>query len=516
MKNNKKLGIILLLAVLLPALFFSVYEIGSLNQNEKIIEEIYNNQLEVILTSVNQYSDDVAHSWVFSLSNILVNQPEPDKFLSQFISNYGSINGFFYTRDTALSNIHLILKPDEKLNFWSQQQIISRELIKNKGKTEKLFNYYRGGYPKIEPLSSPEAKGMAYFVFVTRNYNKEPFICGMIINTTDFVSQVLAPKIQALVKESFIISINDGKRSIYSSEAAAVNSLVRTKKLWLLPDMNLGIIYKGKTIQQLARNRSYLNLGMIIFIDILFLIGTWYVFRSFKTELQLAKMRSDFISNVSHEIRTPLALMSVYVETLMLGRLKPEKMNEYHKIIYQETSRLTDIVNKILNFSKIEEKRYQYNFAHVNLNELVGVVVERFNYHLQNLGFEVNLKLADNIPNIKADREALIEVLVNLMDNAIKYSNTKMSISLETLYEKDKVVFIIKDKGVGINETQQKFIFDKFYRATETEVHNIKGSGLGLAIVKHIVEGHKGKITVQSEPEQGTTFTISFPVEQKE
>lgn len=515
MKNNKKLGIILLLAVLLPALFFSVYEIGSLNQNEKIIEEIYNDQLEVILTSVNQYSEDVARSWVFSLSNILENQTEPDKVLSQFISNYASISGFFYTRDTTLVNIHLVLKPDDQLDYWAQHRIIGQELIQNKEKTSKLFNYFRRGYRKIEPLGSPQSKGTAYFVFVTRNFNKQPYICGMIINTTQFVSQELAPKIQALVKESFIISINDGKRNIYSSEIAAANSHIRTKKLWLLPNLNLGIIYKGKTIQQLARNRSYLNLGLIIFIDILFLIGTWYVFRSFKTELQLAKMRSDFISNVSHEIRTPLALMSVYVETLMLGRLKPEKMNEYHKIIYQETNRLTDIVNKILNFSKIEEKRYQYNFTDINLNELVGVVVERFNYHLQNAGFEVNLKLADNVPNIKADREAIIEVLVNLMDNAIKYSNTTKYVSLETLFDKDQVLFIIKDKGVGINETQQKFIFDKFYRATETEVHNIKGSGLGLAIVKHIIEGHKGKITVQSEPEQGTTFTINFPVEQK-
>jgi two-component system, OmpR family, phosphate regulon sensor histidine kinase PhoR len=191
-------------------------------------------------------------------------------------------------------------------------------------------------------------------------------------------------------------------------------------------------------------------------------------------------------------------------------------MNEYHKIIYQETNRLTDIVNKILNFSKIEEKRYQYNFTDVNLNELVGIVVERFGYHLHNSGFEVNLKLAENIPQINADREALIEVLVNLMDNAIKYSNVTKYVALETRMEKDQIVFMISDKGVGINETQQKFIFDKFYRATETEVHNIKGSGLGLAIVKHIIESHKGRITVQSVPEQGTTFTIVFPVERKE
>jgi two-component system phosphate regulon sensor histidine kinase PhoR len=513
MKNNKKLGIILLLVVSLPALFFSVYEIGSLNQNEKIIEEIYNNQLEVILTSVNQYSDDVAHSWASNLSNILVNQPSPNRHLAVYLNNYASISGFFYTNDTSFADIQLVVKPEDISNTGEQVKTIERLLLRNESKTEKLLNYFRGGYRKIEPLSSESSTGLAYFVFVTRDYTKRPFICGIIINTRDFVKQVLAPKIQVLVKESFIVSINDDKHNIYSSEPVQQSQLVRTKKLWLLPELKLGIVYKSKTIHQLVRERSYLNLGLIVIIDILFLIGTWFVFRSFKTELELAKMRSDFISNVSHEIRTPLALMSVYVETLLLGRLKPDKMAEYHKIIYQETSRLTDIVNKILNFSKIEEKKYQYIFTEVDINELVEVVVERFSYHLKNSGFELNLKLDKNLPKITGDKEALIEVLVNLMDNAIKYSNIEKSVSLETLLEKNFVVFKISDKGVGINETQQKFIFDKFYRGTETEVHNIKGSGLGLAIVKHIVEGHKGQITVQSEPEKGTTFTLSFPVD---
>lgn len=512
MKNYKKLGIILLLVVSLPALFFSVYEIGSLNQNEKIIEEIYNNQLEVILTSVNQYSDDVAHSWASNLSNILVNQPSPNRHLSLYLNNYASISGFFYTNDTSFANIQLVLKPGDKNITRIQEKIIERLLVQSKSKTDKLLNYFRAGYRKIEPLSAENLTGLAYFVFVTRDYTKQPFICGIIINTRDFVGQVLAPKIQALVKESFIASVNDDKQCIYSSEPVQTSQLERTKKLWLLPELKLGIVYKGKTIHQLVRERSYLNLGLIVIIDILFLIGTWFVFRSFKTELQLAKMRSDFISNVSHEIRTPLALMSVYVETLILGRLKPEKMAEYHKIIYQETSRLTDIVNKILNFSKIEEKKYQYNFTTIHLNELVEVVVERFSYHLKNSGFELNIKLDKNIPKITGDKEALIEVLVNLMDNAIKYSNFEKSVSLETGLEKDHVIFKIADKGVGINETQQKFIFDKFYRGTETEVHNIKGSGLGLAIVKHIIEGHKGEITVQSESGKGTTFTVCFPV----
>jgi two-component system phosphate regulon sensor histidine kinase PhoR len=511
-KNNKKLGIILLLAVSLPALFFSVYEIGSLSQSEEIIGEIYNNQLDVILSSVNQYSSDEASSWAYSFNNILSTQPNPKASIEKYLNNYPSIKGFFYTKDTAYEVIELSVK-DEMIKKVSEQQIIIQQLLKqNKQKTNKLFGYFKGGYRKIEPLSSGRAKGLVYFIFVARDYSRQPFICGMIINTEEFVIQVLAPKIQSMVKESFIIHILNGNKSIYSSESASSNQLSIKKNLWLLPDLKLGIVYKGRTIQQLVRDRTMLNFGLIIIIEILFLIGTWYVFRSFKTELQLARMRSDFISNVSHEIRTPLALISLYIETILLGRHKPEKTNEYHQIIYQETNRLTAIVNKILNFSKIEEKKYQYNFTQINLNELLEVVMERFDYHLKNSGFDVNINTDKKLPNTTGDREALIEVLINLIDNAIKYSTTEKKIEIETVYDKTNVFLTISDKGMGIPESQQKFIFDKFYRGTESEVHNIKGSGLGLAIVKHIVEGHKGSITLESSVGKGTTFKLSFPL----
>jgi len=237
----------------------------------------------------------------------------------------------------------------------------------------------------------------------------------------------------------------------------------------------------------------------------LFLIGTWYVFKSFNTEFQLAKMRADFISNVSHEIRTPIALLSVYSETILLGRYKPEKLNEYHNIIHQETNRLTDIVNKILNFSKIEEKKYKYNFTTVNINDIVESILERFTYHLNNTGFLTEVVLDKNIPVVRGDVEALKEVLTNLIDNAIKYSGNSKYIKVETISDKTNIKLVISDTGIGIPEEQQKYIFDKFYRGSESEVHNIKGSGLGLAIVKHIIEGHNGKITalkVKLEMEQ--------------
>jgi|ERR1035437_9282766 two-component system phosphate regulon sensor histidine kinase PhoR len=512
MKKNRKIGIILLLIVFLPALFFSVYEIGSLNQNETIIEEIYNNQLEVILSSVNQYSEDVASSWAINMNTIFA-YPQQNLYtsLQQFIHNNSSIKGIFYTTDTSYKDITMNLREYTSSSYINRNEI-GDILRQDSKKINKLYLYLAGGYRKIEAFSSLKFPNITYFVFLADNYRGHKMLCGMIIDSRSFVHQVLAPKIQAIVEERFIINVmnSDKKELIYASEPGDIKKISRIKALWLLPNFNLGIIYKGKTIEQLVHDRTYLNFTLIFLLDILFLIGTWFVFRSIKTEIQLSQIRADFISNVSHEIRTPLALISVYIETILLGRVKSDKLKEYYQIIYQETGRLTGIVNKILNFSRIEERKYKYNFGNLNLNEVVANVLQRFDYHLKTHNFEVHVELDKTLPEISGDREALYEVLINLVDNAIKYSFDEKYISVTTGKDKTMVYLEITDKGIGIPEEQQKYIFDKFFRVTDGEVQNVGGSGLGLAIVKHIMEGHNGKINIVSSPGKGSAFRLLF------
>jgi two-component system phosphate regulon sensor histidine kinase PhoR len=291
-----------------------------------------------------------------------------------------------------------------------------------------------------------------------------------------------------------------------------MHNLNQTKPLWFLPRFKLGIIYKGRTIQDLVRERTYLNFALIVLIDLLFLIGAWILFKNLKTEIQLSQMRSDFISNVSHEIRTPLALISVYTETILLGRVKPEKLKEYHEIIHQETNRLTDIVNKILNFSKIEEKKYQYNFTTQNLNTIVSNIIQRFDYHLKNKSFVVETSLAPGMPEIMADYDAIYEVLMNLIDNAIKYSPKEKYLGVETFVEKDDVVLTVTDHGIGIPEPHQKYVFDRFFRVPDGEIQKVRGSGLGLAIVKQIIEEHHGTIVLNSAFGKGSAFRIMLPI----
>jgi two-component system phosphate regulon sensor histidine kinase PhoR len=225
----------------------------------------------------------------------------------------------------------------------------------------------------------------------------------------------------------------------------------------------------------------------------------------------LAQTKSDFVSNVSHEIRTPLALISMFAETLMLDRVpNAEKRKEYEKIIFKETHRLTNIVNKILNFSQIEAGNRRYSFSKFDLNDLVYEITHDYEFHLERNGFTHEIKYIESTLPILADKEAIYEALVNLLDNAMKYSDDTRHISINTGMNESGVFVEISDQGIGISPNEVKQIFDKFYRVTDGDVHTRKGAGLGLSLVHHIMDAHKGDIEVESTKDYGSTFRLVF------
>jgi two-component system phosphate regulon sensor histidine kinase PhoR len=206
----------------------------------------------------------------------------------------------------------------------------------------------------------------------------------------------------------------------------------------------------------------------------------------------------------------------MYIETLEMGRVKDAgKIKEYYTIILNETTRLSGIVNRILNFSQIEGNKRKYFPSETNLNEVVENAALTFRYSIETKGFVYSFEPDKNLPPVVADREAVTDAFVNLVDNAMKYSPIIKEINVRT-GSNDKYVYIeVEDRGLGISEKDQKYIFDKFYRVTETNLANkVKGSGLGLAIVKHIMDAHNGKINVKSTPGSGSQFRLSFPIKQ--
>jgi signal transduction histidine kinase len=251
---------------------------------------------------------------------------------------------------------------------------------------------------------------------------------------------------------------------------------------------------------------------LTLFVLSLLILGITLTLRATAREMKLAQAKSTFVSNVSHELKTPLALIRLFAETLELGRVKSgEKAQEYYRIINNESRRLTQLINNILDFSKIEAGRKEYEFVESDVAEVVEEVIRSYEYQIVNSGFELNAYIEHDLPPVLIDRDAISQAVLNLINNAVKYSDGVKEITVQVRSQDRSIAIEVADKGIGIPRSEQEKIFEKFYRVSTGLVHNTKGSGLGLALVKHIVEAHGGKIVVDSTPGKGSRFTLLIP-----
>jgi len=274
--------------------------------------------------------------------------------------------------------------------------------------------------------------------------------------------------------------------------------------------------YRDRSIEEEVRRLAVTKTALIGFIDLMLLAGLALVWTNVRRELRLSRLKSDFVANVSHELKTPLALIRLFAETLELGRVPTEeKKKQYHGIINKESRRLTQLINNILDFSRIEAGRKEYRFRRADAGAVVRDVVDAYRFPIEHLGFTLELDVADDLPEMEIDPEALSQALINLLNNAIKYSLEEKSIRVSARREGDRVRVTVKDRGIGIPKGEQKRIFEKFYRVESALVHTTKGSGLGLALVQHITEAHGGHVEVVSAPGEGSAFTLSLPVREE-
>ncbi len=221
--------------------------------------------------------------------------------------------------------------------------------------------------------------------------------------------------------------------------------------------------------------------------------------------MRLSRLKSDFVANVSHELKTPLALIRLFAETLELGRVPgEEKTLQYYRVINKESHRLTQLINNILDFSRIEAGRKEYRFAPDGREPGRGRRARRLSVLHRAAGFVWRSKLAEELPEVQVDKEAARQALINLVNNAIKYSRDEKYIRVETARAGDSHPHL----GHGPRHrrsprSEQRKIFEKFYRAEDSLVHETKGSGLGLALVRHIMEAHGGSVELESAAGEG-------------
>jgi signal transduction histidine kinase len=357
-------------------------------------------------------------------------------------------------------------------------------------------------------------------------------IAGMILDPDHFREHVLPDAIEKSLphffKESplthFVVHVADGGGELkYSTDCPdlgdvepSASSLASTKPFsFVFRDWGVAVQSHGPTAEELAREHFMVNLGLSVMLGVVLVGGTVFTLRTASRELRLSQLKSDFISNVSHELRTPLASIQAFGELLRRGRVADaEKAAQYGGFIETESRRLGQLINNVLDFSRLESGGHAYLFERSDLASLVEAELATFAVRAREAGFVVSYQnRASDAIVVDADRQALGQAVGNLLDNAVKYSGSSRELRVWLERDRDRARIGIKDFGVGIAADEQEKIFERFHRITDGLVHDVQGTGLGLSIVQQIVAAHRGEVTVSSAPGMGSTFIVSLPIE---
>lgn len=268
-------------------------------------------------------------------------------------------------------------------------------------------------------------------------------------------------------------------------------------------------------------NRTRLVLGSVIptlLLSVLFsgiiLFCFWYTIRVIFRQKQLSEMKTDFINNMTHEFKTPIATISLATDSITSPVIisNPDKIKRFVDIIRQENRRMNSQVERVLQMALIDKKDFQLNIEEINIHDVIRQAADNFSLQIEKREGSLFTQLDAERPVIEGDATHITSVIHNLLDNANKYSPEKPQVTISTRNVPFGLEITVSDKGVGISKEARKNIFDKFYRVSTGDIHDVKGFGLGLSYVKAIITAHKGLIDVKSDPGKGSSFVLTFPM----
>lgn len=350
-------------------------------------------------------------------------------------------------------------------------------------------------------------------------------VAGMIVDQNYFKDTVLPAAIQKSVQRFFpdeyedviVTALDNQERLMLATQPFDGQAYeVGGGFPYIFKDWRLGIRMRYMTEDQWAKRAFKFNLSLMLFMTLLLIGGIVMALKAASREMKLSQMKSDFVSNVSHELRTPLASIKVFAEFLRRGRVREtEKVREYGEYIETESQRLTQLINNILDFSKIESGGRTYRFEIADVQEVIHDALKTFEVQLSQSGFDIIFEEPKHpLPPAFIDHDAIARAFLNLLDNAVKYSGDSREVIVRLGKRDEYITISVTDHGIGISREEREKIFEKFYRVSTGLIHDVKGSGLGLSIVKHIVDAHRGLLTLNSKPGVGSTFTIYLVAEQ--
>ena len=533
---RKKLTILASVGVVLPILVLTYMQYQSLAELEKKTKGAFRDNLRqgstILQRQMKQRLTDVAARSLEPISGLPVSSrsslplPEAAEEIEQYFANvkgshpeieeifvFSKTNGYAYWySDTFVKFARAEFTP-------TQSHLLS---LYDRTRTDQSFldesRKYLFAYDSC-PTCLPMMREATYLFYPLQDRTtvEQRSFAGVLLNQRFVRDELIAGSIGKLIAshspEVSITITDDNQRVLYSNAEAPGGYLLESNFDPPLSNWRAGIALKNTNLDNLARDSFLHSAGATVLVLVVLFLGIALTIRATDREARLAQAKSNFVANVSHELKTPLSLLSLFSEILELGRVKNEdKRLEYYRIIRHESRRLHKTIDNILDFSKIEAGRKTYNFANGDMAKVIENVLSSYRYQIINSGFEVQTNIQQGLPPVLMDQDAIAQAISNLLDNAIKYSGKTKQLSIKTKTVQSDLSIEITDRGIGIPRAEQEKIFEKFYRVGNGLVHDVKGSGLGLSLVKHIVEAHKGTISIESEVGEGSRFTILLPL----
>ena len=283
--------------------------------------------------------------------------------------------------------------------------------------------------------------------------------------------------------------------------------------LWKAEFFHLEVYFPSQQKMELVEMSAWLVFTAIFLLILVFTFV--YIINTIIKQKKLSDIKNDFINNMTHEFKTPISTISLASEVLLHANedVSPERIKKYSKIIYDENIRMRGQVDRVLQVARLDRDEFSLTKSEFDLHQLIKNTVQHLCFDECEKVTTVNYHLEADRFILNADEMHIKNVVTNLVDNAIKYSNNGTSLEIQTINKQEGILLSIEDNGIGMSKEAVKHIFDKFYRIPTGNIHNVKGFGLGLYYVKNMVDAHGGHIEVKSEINRGSRFDIYLPLD---
>jgi signal transduction histidine kinase len=371
------------------------------------------------------------------------------------------------------------------------------------------------GAPARDRRFTIESAGQTYLVSLLDRVRGEAGTWGLLLDARvlgDLLRRVLEHHLDSATSE-WRVRGRDG-RSLFGSEAPPTGRVTLNATFadnfppWLIE------FYERpqSAYRRLFASGQSLYFYMFLLIASILVFGLVLTVRAVRHELELARLKSDFVSTVSHEFKSPLTSIRHLAEMLQAGSVpSEERRSRYYDVLVEQSARLSSLVTNILDLARIEEGRKEFQIEKTDIGELVRDFVTTTQQRVGHEGYTVEVHIDEPLPQARADRTAITQAISNLVENAMQYSGATKQVNVSVSARDGWVDVSVADCGVGIPENEIDKVFDRFYRGSHPITRSVKGSGLGLTLVKEIVQAHSGTVSVESEPGRSSTFTIALP-----